>query len=532
MTAGSGGLLDFFVLEAGECLEQLDALVARAPDAGPSADALQREARRLRGSATMSRLGGFADLAGAVERVARALKEGTLGWDLGVHGALTGAIDDLKVLLHSVRNWGDVEQAKARGRTEELDRLAPPVPKGPASAPVVGAIGTAFLALEADELAMALASVRARPADRGLYENLSQRVRRLRGIAALKDLPPMGEVIEGIERALRPLERGAATITDPMHEVFAAATELLARATASLRAGDRPNPQAAEASRFAAAMAALAGEAVDGDRVVPIATLFFADDGPHVIERSEAPPSTPHQRFRLEVVSLAEHLRRLVGDARAAADIVARDRVAREIGSALRTLLNTADSFAEVAVAKFAQRSFDGVTRLEKGYLAQLDEVAALLSQTGGDPIARISAILNAPPPDRPLVSAPTPRDAVAEVPALSPTWRSSTPTVAPAAVAEAVAAATADSPPSGQRLHDLLGAGIAGIGRLETEPMAVPTPVEDDSLVPIEQLEYRGRAALDRAIAIRDDFKRRNAEPTADALDELFALLDLVAAE
>ncbi|MBI2796903.1 MAG: Hpt domain-containing protein [Gemmatimonadetes bacterium] len=524
MTAGSGGLLDFFVLEAGECLEQLDGLLARAGDAGPPSDALQREARRLRGSATMARLTGFADLAGAVERVARALKEGTLGWDLGVKGALIGAVDDLKVLLHSVRNWGDVEQAKARGRTQDLDRLAPPVPRGPATAPAVGAIGTAFLALEADELAMALAGLRARPADRGLYETLVQRVRRLRGIAALKDLPPLGEVVEGIERALRPLERGAATITDAMHEVFAAATELLARATAALRAGDRPNPQAPEAGRFATAMASLAGEAVDSERVVPIATLFFADDGPHIVERSSSPPSTPHQRFRLEVVSLAEHLRRLVGDARAAADIVARDRVARELGSALRTLMNTADSFAEEAVSKFAQRSFEGATRLEKGYLAQLDEVAALLAHTGGDPIGRISAILNSPPPDLPLVGAPTPQGGPLAVP--SPTWRSSTPTPISAGVVDT------EGPPSGQRLHDLLGAGIAGLGRLETEPMAEPVAVEDDSLVPIEQLEYRGRAALERAIAIRDDFRRRNAEPTAEALDELFALLDLVAAE
>ena len=516
--AGSGGLLDFFVLEAAECLDQLDELLARAGDTGPSADALQREARRLRGSATMAKLAGFAELAGAVERVARALKEGALGWDLAVKGALVGAVDDLKVLLHSVRNWSDVEQAQARGRTQDLERLAPPAPKGPAGAPAVGAIGTAFLALEADELAMALAGLRARPADRALFDALSQRVRRLRGIAALKDIPPMGEVIEGIERALRPLERGAAAISDTMHEVFAAATELLARGTTALRAGDRPNPHSPEASRVAAAMAAFQGEATDGERVVPIATLFYSDDGPHIVERSSSPPSTPHQRFRLEVVSLAEHLRRLVGDARAAADIVARDRVSRELGSALRTLMNTADSFAEVAVAKFAQRALDGATRREKGALAQLDEVAALLAQTGGDPIARISAILNAPPPDEPLVQAPTPA-------------------VAPPAVlaARAIAAAPdspAGGPASGQRLHDLLGAGIAGLGRLMDEPLAEPVPVEDDSLVPIEQLEYRGRAALERAIAIRDDYKRRHVAPSGEELDELFALLDLVAAE
>lgn len=526
--AGSGGLLDFFVLEAAECLEQLDALLARSGEEGPSADALQREARRLRGSATMAKLGDFAGLAAAIERIARARKEGTLGWDLGVKGALIGAVDDLKVLLHSVREWDDAAQAKARARTEELNRFAPPVPKAPASAESVGALGTAFLVLEADELAMALAGVRARPADRGLYDTLAQRVRRLRGIAALKDLPPMGEVIEGIERALRPLERGGATISDAMHEVFAAATELLARGTAALRAGDRPNPQSPEASRFAAAMGAFQGDSTDGERVVPIATLFFSDDGPHIIERSASPPTSPHQRFRLEVVSLAEHLRRLVGDSRAAADIVARDRVSRELVSALRTLMNTADSFAEEAVSKFAQRAVDGATRMEKRALAQLDEVATLLAQTGGDPIARISAILNAPPPEFPLAGTPTP----AFSPPVSAASAFTPPGIAAARAAAAAPDSPAGSPPSGQRLHDLLGAGIASLGRLMAEPLAEPVPVEDDSLVPIEELEYRGRAALERAIAIRDDYKRRNTAPSAEALDELFALLDLVAAE
>ena len=125
MTA-PGGLLDFFVLEAGECLEQLDGLIAGAGPAGPDGDALQREARHLRGSATMARLTGFTELAAAVERVARALRERTLPWDPAVSGSMTRAIDDLKVLLHQVRVWGDAEQRTAAARTAELDRIAPP----------------------------------------------------------------------------------------------------------------------------------------------------------------------------------------------------------------------------------------------------------------------------------------------------------------------------------------------------------------------------------------------------------------------
>lgn len=565
MTApGGSGLLDFFVLEAGECLAQLDGLLARAEPGGPAADALLKDARRLRGSATMAKLAGFAEVAAAIERVARALREQTLAWDDAVRLALVGAVDDLAVLLHRVRAWGDDEEAKARARTAELDRFAPAVPRA-APQPAVSALGSSFLALEAEELAMGIAGVRARPTDAAHRDNVAQRVRRLRGIAALKDLPPMSELVEGIERALRAADQAGGVLGEVVQEVLASATDVLARAAVSLRAGDRPATVSAEIMRFAGAMAAWESEAVDGPRVVPVSTLFYEDDGPHILERAAEPPSTPHQRFRLEVVSLAEHLRRLVADARAAADIVARDRVARELRSAVRTLMNHAESFAEASVASFALRSLDGVTRLDSGHLAQVDEVATLLSTLGGDPISRISAILNAPPPDAPFLRPPTPpaytrlvpapAAAVPAIPLPSDTTlrssvparvstpvramtpvRSSTPVtvaaVTPPRASAIDAADRAEGGLHGEVLHDLLGQGIAGLGQLALAPMSTPTPVEDDSIVPIEDLEYRGRAALDRAIEIRDAVKARNGPPSGDELEELFALLDLVGAE
>ena len=424
MTAPSSSLLDFFVLEAGECLEQLDGLLARADSQGPAPDALLREARRLRGSATMAKLAGFADVAAAIERAARGLREQTVPWDQALRGALTGAVDDLKVLLHRVRDWGEADQARARARSAELDRYAPAAPR-PSEPKSAGALGNAFLALEADELAMGVAGVRSRPGDAAHRDVVMQRVRRLRGIAALKDLPPMAEIVEGIERALRAIDAAGGALGEVVHEALASATDVLARAAVALQRGDRPATTSPEVTRFAAAMAAWSSDTSDTDRIVPIATLFFHDDGPHVLERASEPPSTPHQRFRLEVVSLAEHLRRLVADARASSDIVSRDRVSRELRSAVRTLMNHAESFAETAVAKFAQRALDGVARLDSGHLEQIDEVATLLASTGGDPISRISAILNAPPPDAAALRPPTPATLAtvpaAPAPALAP---------------------------------------------------------------------------------------------------------------
>jgi hypothetical protein len=45
---------------------------------------------------------------------------------------------------------------------------------------------------------------------------------------------------------------------------------------------------------------------------------------------------------------------------------------------------------------------------------------------------------------------------------------------------------------------------------------------------VPIDVLLYRGRAAIERARAIRDELRRRGGPLDATALGELFDLLDL----
>ena len=49
---------------------------------------------------------------------------------------------------------------------------------------------------------------------------------------------------------------------------------------------------------------------------------------------------------------------------------------------------------------------------------------------------------------------------------------------------------------------------------------------------MPIESLLYRGRAALDRAVEIRDAMRRAGPPTDPDALEELFDLLELARAE
>src|SRR5262245_38010274 len=104
-TGGTAGFLEFFILEASDYVEQLDGLLLNAGTAGPNADAIQRIARALRGTATMAKIPAFADLAAGVERVGRGLRDGALRWEPALIGALVAAIDELKTLLRVARSW-------------------------------------------------------------------------------------------------------------------------------------------------------------------------------------------------------------------------------------------------------------------------------------------------------------------------------------------------------------------------------------------------------------------------------------------
>ena len=349
--SSSVGLLDFFVLEASDYVERLDGLLASAAPTGPDPEAMVRHSRTLRGSAMMARLGAMAELAGGIERVGRGLRDGALRWDPALRGVIVAAVDDLKILLRAVRSWGPAEEKRARARIDELGTIVPADRTGVLTP--VGAGGAAFFVTQTAEIAVALEAYAAAPADRAAMATALARVRALRGVAAIKDLPPLADVVDGVERAAKPIELGEIAAGGPQRELFSAAAAVLRRAASEMRAGGRPDVNAPEVRRFAAAAASVAELAVDPDRIVPIATLFHDDGGQHLVVEAPNPPTTPAERFRLEVVSQAEHLRRLVADARAARDAASRERLSRELQGALRALRRGADSFGEQSVAGF-----------------------------------------------------------------------------------------------------------------------------------------------------------------------------------
>ena len=130
-----------------------------------------------------------------------------------LRGAVIAAVDDLKILIRGVRAWGTAEDARAAERTRELSALAPAAPRAAAPTPVAAAGSAAFLAIQTADVAAGLQAFADHPGTPASFAETLARIRALRGVAALLDLPPLAEVVAAVDDAAKGLELGSTTAT-------------------------------------------------------------------------------------------------------------------------------------------------------------------------------------------------------------------------------------------------------------------------------------------------------------------------------
>jgi hypothetical protein len=300
----------------------------------------------------------------------------------------------------------------------------------------------------------------------------------------------------------------------------------------AIRTGSPTDAQDADIAQFATTLDAMQAGESGGEVVVPITQLFYDDGGETVVDQSPTPPTTPAQRFRLEVVSQGEHLRRLLSDARNANGELARDRVRRGLRQALRSLDQAAESFGEHEVAEFIASHRELADRLDARALSSLDELASLLAQPGAAPAPigeRLKALKSA------RASTQTPAATVTQKPTMTPV--KAAPAIAPPTLepqerirpaAQKVGETVAATATPAARLNNLLGVGIDKLTSLGGTPLSAPVAIAEQPTVPIDVLLYRGRAAIVRCLEIRDEARLAGRAVEGDALTELFDLLDL----
>jgi len=577
------GMTDFFTMEATEYLERLDGLVSH-PDA-PNGEELQRLTRALRGAALMANQQPIAATAGSFEHFARAVREGRTVWDEGTRQLAIRAIDDLKVFVRRAREWSDAETMRARELAATLERAGGRAPAPPrVSAAVTADAGTrAFVAREGAALASTLArvaeAVKHNPAVTDPVEGLLHQMQPLRGLATLTEYPPLPDLLEGIDRAAALAARSAGALPDASGLLDAAA-RALTNATRDITTKGRADPDALEVRRFAGALRAALGL---GQSDVGIESLYEGGEAGGIAEPRPAPHGV--RLGQVELTALGEHLKQVGVSVAHAGTLAQRELRILALVDGLRTLENGAADDLQETVRAFARSSRDAITRgivLEHaeslGHALQEAGIAiasmsakrlALVTEQIGkllEPADTPAAEPEAPPTPEPRrAPAEAPRAARPAAPASDEALEQETPDLAgsllryerlvatrgwgppsiealiagereapapsPAVAAAAPAAAAAVAPAAAPAVVPATVPAVA-----EVAPAAPPTP-PTEPLIPIDELCYRGRAALDRALSLRErarDLVAANAPASAveELLDEVFDLVRLGAAD
>jgi hypothetical protein len=563
------GTLDFFLLEAGDILERLDAL-AQTP-AGPfgPADEFVRQARALRGSAIMATQHAMARAAQGLESCARAVREGRLAWSEAVRGEVIRAVDDCKIVLRRLRTpeQGDTELAEGVGlRLDKLSGRASAALRA-AAGPGLDAGARAFVAREAAAIASVLQNaarvLRAEPGTRDALGAIGPAMSALRGVAVLNDLPPLGDVLAAVESTVKEAWGGANSAATA--EALDAGARALSRAAREVVDAGRPTPDGDEARAFAAELLALVGGAAPA---VPVESLFYQDAGPHVVRQGQAPAAPP--LARVDMVSQGEYLTAAAADVGRASSDVQRDLRLFNIAASLRPMVGAAGAPSATAIGALAEAVRDAIgageaARDTAGFLARLREAAAALTAaqsadeqtlarrlTGaaeaiaagagivpvealapqaeaapaGPPVAAMPPVpVEALAPEAPAlapapVPAPEPEPVVAAVPPQPPAAVPEPAPAPPPAPAAAPVLGEADLALSYMTLEQLITERGLPLGRIEeliTEPTPLPvgavaapaiaTPAGPDAdVVPVESLLYRGEVALRRALDLREE--------------------------
>ena len=522
------GLSDFFALEAGEYLERLDGIVSR-PDASTYGEELVRMARALRGSALMANQQPIARTAAGLEALARAVREGRRAWDEATKLLATRAVDDLKVFVRRVGNWTEADTMKADALGAQLDQLAgrPSGPVRAPGAPGLDAGARAFVAREGAAIASALdraaQALRANPLAHDPLQHVLKAIQPLRGLAAVNDLPPLPDILDGIERALGEVSR-AASPPPGAPDLFQAAGAAIAQAARGVAERGRPDAESAEFKRFATLLVGFLEVEPD---VVAVSSLYFDDAGPHVVERG-TPSERPTTLGRLELVSHGEHLRQAADSLERAPSPTQRELRAHALAGTFRALAAVgggalADRLAEFAAAARDVVSSGAAVAQPAAFAAELRRAGDLLVRSSSEDEAALAARLS----EVAVAVGRLSRTPPVAAPAPAPT---------PAPRAAPAAAAPEPAPPENPDLSGswlayerLVGGGVAPAPLDELlRPPPAPAAVAEPAAVDIRTLLYRGQRALHRAQELREEAKTASGDRLRGLVEEVCDLVAL----
>ncbi len=524
------GMSDFFALEAGEYLDRLDALLQAQTT--PPAEELVRLARALRGSALMASQQAIARAAMGLEALARGVREGRRPWDAATKQIATRAVDDLKIFVRKAASWTDADTAKAEALASQLEQLGgrPSAQVRAAEAMGLDAGARAFVAREGAAIASALdragRALRTNPLAHDPLQHVLRALQPLRGLAALTDLPPLPDLLEGIEQAIGEIDRtGAAPppgIGDSIAELFQMAATSIAHAAREVAERGRPDPESAEFRKFAGLLVRFMESEPD---IVSIETVGT------IVHRGTPPggeSARPASLDRLELVSHGEHLRQAADSLERAPSATQRELRAHTLAGTFRALGSAGGGPVAERVAEFAHAAREAVTsgiavNQPARFAAELRKAGEILSASGtGDETAAAAALAAVTLAVRRLGGA-----APAPVPPPTPgPPRKSAPTRAPSVPIGAES--SPDLTGTWMRYQQMVAAGVGPASLEELISGASTRPANGGEPVDIRTLLYKGASARQRAQELREAAKRASGESLRAIIDEVCDLVVL----
>ncbi len=535
------GMSDFFALEAGEYLDRLDALLQ--PPAPPAAEELVRLARALRGSALMASQQGIARAAMGLEALARGVREGRRPWDAATKQIAIRTVDDLKIFVRKAASWSDADTAKAEALASQLEQLGgrPSAQVRAAEAMGLDAGARAFVAREGAAIASALdragRAIRANPMAHDPLQQVLKALQPLRGLAALTDLPPLPDLLEGIEQAIGEISRtsGAppAGVGDTIAELFQMAATSIAHAAREVAERGRPDPESAEFRKFAGLLVQFMDSEPDVVSIETVATII----------RRGTPPggesARPANLGRLELVSHGEHLRQAADSLERAPSATQRELRAHTLASTFRALGSAGGGSVAERVAEFAQAAREAVTsRIAVNqpalFAAEVRKAGDILSASGTSDETAIAAALAG------VTLAVRRLGGAAATPSQSPLQPPPSAVARPKPAAPSAPIGTessSDLAGTWTRYQQMVAAGVGpasldeliagGASRVAADPGAAPGGNGNEP-VDIKTLLYKGASARQRALDLREAAKRASGESLRAIIDEVCDLVVL----
>jgi hypothetical protein len=485
--------------------------------------------------------------------------------------------------VRRVREWGEAEAARTVRLGLSLEALAGRPAGETSRRDEHGGLNSgvrAFVAREGALIASALdraaRALRAAPGDREPLYTVIRRMQSLRGLAELSELVPLPEILDGIELAVGDLTRLFAP-PPGVDEVMAAGSVALTRLSRDIAEHGRPEAESEEASRFTELL--LRAFAVERD-VVPIESLYFdGDPEPMSPPLSQPQFAAPGPLGPLELVSQGEHLCQSADLIAGARSVVERDLRLYHLLGSLRAAGSPGPDPVASALVVFARSAREALAagvaaRATPALVSCLREAGELLRAVAdaddrmlisrrildaayrldglrlaeASPIAAVPAVMPAPEPELRVVPIESLLyDEPAVVPIESLAYDDPPPVRAASAPVEPEPVPIESLAPSGglessfqtyDRLRRERGVEPPSIEALVGRALAETAPPDAGAVaLEIGTLVYRGRAALERAAAVRqqlaDELARNGGmDAIQPLLQELLDLVPLALAE